>query len=842
MAPASPSLYFASAGCNNVPGAMSALPTFRICLYASGTNIVALRIPKSPIAAPVVTAVLPAPAPVTAVSTCAEPVIVVAALSSGALAVARLRPDRSWSVVQPTSTAAHDGTPVSAVHAARDEHQSRTLVASAGMNGQLCLWSLPDDEMESSDSDDGPLRLLAATAMGPEHLLPECVAIALVHGKPMVVLGGTDRIVRMFQIGPMGDKLVPLNAGLLGHRDWIRGLTLAPCEDDGNGAEGYKDSFLLATSSTDATARVWKFQRVDNAVDTKGRAEIDDETDDKFGVVSEETRARTHVLIGDERWTIALEALLGEHNAAVHSVVFAQGARQPVLMTSSMDGSVALWTANRRGVDIVQWEATARFGLLGGAGAHLVGFSGAVFVTSGADRVIAHTLGGGLHSWRRTTSGPGIADVKCENDSIFVAESAPGGHVAPVSAITWDPSGRFLMSCSDDKTTRVYVETPRAIADGTSNFVEWARPQVHGYPIRDVAFLREDGAAFASASEEKVLRLFDAPSQFILPGSLQWLRDGEIDCCAQPQAATSAEVPELGLSNKPVYNRSNNDEQQLKPNTEKRNAIQYDDSLMTGFGAERAANSAPLEIELRQHRLWPERAKLYGHGNELSCVAVARPLNVLASASRAQSARDAAILLWDSVSGAEKQRLPLHDLTVTQLRFSPNSDALLSVSRDRSFAVFRLSSEGCFALAGRRTEAHARLLHAGCWLLGGQLIATGARDKYLKIFDGKSDDFTEMFKRKFHTGVSALDATESGNVMAIGLEDGSVLVERVVLSLATPPSVMLSPVAAVPKEAKCSMRVTSLAWRPCQPGDMLHLAVGSDDHAVRVYSFDLGTT
>jgi elongator complex protein 2 len=640
--------------------------------------------------------------------------------------------------------------------------------------------------------------------------------------------------VRLFQLD--GSALVPLGPVLLGHRDWIRGLAISPCDGArrSTAPAEHSTNFLLATSSADATARVWRFQL------HTGAAGADD--DDEFGVIGEETRARTHVKIGPDRWTIALEALLDEHTAAVHSVAFAHDTARPVLLTSSMDGSVALWSSSR-GVrdEDVRWQATARFGLLGGAGAHLVGFSGAAFVTPGADRVVAHTLGGGLHSWRRTSvmAATAVSPEDDETHARFLAESAPGGHVAPVNAVVWDPAGRFLMSCSDDKTTRVYVEAPDADSAEAATLIEWSRPQVHGHSIRDVAFLVDNGSSFASASEEKVLRVFDAPSQFVLPGNLRMLHALNAANGEREPAATCAAVPELGLSNKPVYLREIGEGKVTQVKASKQAGADLDEeTVMTWFGAERAANSAPLEVELRQHRLWPERAKLYGHGNELSCIAVARSLGILASASRAQAPRDAAIFLWDVVSGEELQQLLLHDLTVNQLRFSQDGESLLSVSRDRSFAVFRCSGNRKFELTGRRMEAHGRLLHTGCWLLGGRLIATGARDKFLKIFDASAADFPELFKRKYAAGVSALDVAEAGDILGVGLEDGSVLVERVELSESSPPVVQLQSIASLSPQSKCSARVTRLAWRPCMSDSMLQLAVASEDHAVRVYSFE----
>ena len=50
---------------------------------------------------------------------------------------------------------------------------------------------------------------------------------------------------------------------------------------------------------------------------------------------------------------------------------------------------------------------------------------------------------------------------------------------------------------------------------------------------------------------------------------------------------------------------------------------------------------------LVSNTLWPETTKLYGHGYEITCLAAANAKPLLASACRAQSAKHAAIILWD---------------------------------------------------------------------------------------------------------------------------------------------------------------------------------------------------
>ena len=65
-----------------------------------------------------------------------------------------------------------------------------------------------------------------------------------------------------------------------------------------------------------------------------------------------------------------------------------------------------------------------------------------------------------------------------------------------------------------------------------------------------------------------------------------------------------------------------------------------------------------------QNTLWPEVRKLYGHGNELYCLASNGRL--VASACRASKAEQAEVILWDATNWSILQKLTGHNLTVTQ--------------------------------------------------------------------------------------------------------------------------------------------------------------------------------
>lgn len=796
-----PRLLLGAAACSRRAGALSVLPSHTLAAYAASNNVVVFDSVSHK-----VHAILPLhKAAVTAVELKASQngeAFLFAASGDGAVAAARICKDE---ILETTGWAAHENQPCAALCAC--DVGGMTLI-TAGMEGEVRVWRY--------GSDFSSWSLAAETGVSSTgEVLLECVAMQQVGEKAAVVaVGGTDRRVCLFYAS-LGDKPVLSQvASLDGHRDWIRGLSFSAPESTG--------TFRLASASKDGTARVWRVERAGT------------DCHDEFDVHT----ARVKAQLGHSKYYFIAEALLDEHTAAVHSVEFGgdgEASSGSHLLTSSMDCSVALW---RKGDE--HWESAARFGLMGGSSAHALGFFGASFARERCDEVLGHNFAGALHCWR-------TVDVDEDRSVEFLARSAPGGHFGAVMDLAWEPRGRYLLTCSVDKTSRIFTEVEEK---GERRFVEWARPQVHGHAMFAAAFCNESGRKYVSGGEERMLRMFEAPSSFGLPGETGLPPNVSTE-------ASSAVVPELGLSNKATFGRN-----ELRMPTEDdvangaRTPTDDPDLSVNSFGAVISGSILPLEEDLKQNRLWPETAKLYGHGNEISCV-TADPKNaVVASACRAQAAKDATIILWDTTNGVECGRLSQHDLTVNQMRFASHGNALVAVSRDRSVSVFEKRDNGnrfSFTKIAHRKAAHARLIYSCTWLLDNRFIATGGRDKCLKLFTsglrGQADGLVEVFKQKFSSGVSALDAIDYDEqqrqaVLAAGFEGGDILLFRI--QELDNGNISMSPLFSSSRETRCGARINALRWRPrscvkeqLAMTELLHLAVASEDQSVRVLEFDL---
>lgn len=84
------------------------------------------------------------------------------------------------------------------------------------------------------------------------------------------------------------------------------------------------------------------------------------------------------------------------------------------------------------------------------------------------------------------------------------------------------------------------------------------------------------------------------------------------------------------------------------------------------------------------------------------------------------------------------QKLVSHNLTVTQLAFSPDSKKLLSVSRDRTWSLFEYDENtnlfNLICKSDKQTGIHARIIWCCAWTHDSLYYATGSRDGKLVIW------------------------------------------------------------------------------------------------------------
>lgn len=405
------------------------------------------------------------------------------------------------------------------------------------------------------------------------------------------------------------------------------------------------------------------------------------------------------------------------------------------LLSASQDRSMLLWRCD---VASGLWLSEAS---VGDAGATCLGYFGGVFSPDGCC-ILAHGFTGALHMWAEQQRAGGDRGGGGGGGATWLPRHACGGHFGEVVDACWGADGGCVQTVSTDQTARLFTEV-------NGKWCELARTQVHGHDFSCLASIPckgdGDGGAsgssymYCSGSEEKVLRVFEAPTAFL--DSLDLARGRAPGGMARPRGvrrALGAAVGALALSNKAVYVEGG-----ARGGVEDAGAAggmaglvgvaDYPEGPdMLPRAMPQVIAGQPLEEHLAQNTLWPEIRKLYGHGNDVYCAAASPCGRLVASACRAQAAGAAAVWVWEVGSWRAVAQLPGHGLTVTQLAFSPGGGLLLAGSRDRSFSVWRVGWSGGgsgeegseqqqqqqqaeFSLLKRVKAAHARIIWGVSW-------------------------------------------------------------------------------------------------------------------------------
>jgi WD40 repeat protein len=85
---------------------------------------------------------------------------------------------------------------------------------------------------------------------------------------------------------------------------------------------------------------------------------------------------------------------------------------------------------------------------------------------------------------------------------------------------------------------------------------------------------------------------------------------------------------------------------------------------------------------------------VFGHGYESIAIGVSSSRKLFATACKATTAKHAAVRIYDTETFRPfGQPLEGHTLTVTRIAFSPDDQLVLTVSRDRSWRLFRKEEE-----------------------------------------------------------------------------------------------------------------------------------------------------
>ncbi|XP_027724833.1 elongator complex protein 2 isoform X3 [Vombatus ursinus] len=384
---------------------------------------------------------------------------------------------------------------------------------------------------------------------------------------------------------------------------------------------------------------------------------------------------------------------------------------------------------------------------------------------------------------------------------------------------------------------------------------EWAPGVVISGHFNSVQDLRWDpeGEFLMTVSADQTTRLF-AP----------WRKKNDSQQDSDlPEGAT---VPSLGLSNKAVFQGDITSQSAEEEDGFVGVGRQYQDICFQSF----KLIEPPTEDHLLQNTLWPEVQKLYGHGYEIFCVACNNSNTVIASACKATKKEHAAIILWSTSSWKQLQSLLFHNLTVTQMAFSPDDKFLLAVSRDRNWSLWKRQEENsqqpepAFSLCAftdKNTAVHTRIIWSCDWSPDSRYFFTGSRDKKVVVWGECDSAGATEESRICNIGPcsSVLDAGDAVTaisvspvltlarryIVALGLECGKISLYTWEETLQNPASSDWTKCIETNHSQSHTLTVKKLCWRNCtgraghddpDSSEWLQLASCGEDNCVKIFN------
>lgn len=678
------------------------------------------------------------------------------------------------------------------------------VIITGNASGFITIWKI-DEQSQFTQ--------FASFSIEPEFYALTLAVIEVAPGKLIAFIGGTKAELYVYTFDLTDSSSVKQTALLTGHEDWIKSLAVRRVSDV---------EYLIASGSQDRWIRLWKLclnEKIDTSDEDKTKLRLLSNKLYKFNI-GEDVKCAVNfdaIIMGHDDWISGLQWHPTECK----------------LLSSSSDSSVMIWEPDPiSGV----WISKVRLGEITIKGASTAtgsagGFWCAQWIITGKNEIIlTNGKTGSFRCWKRQAGS-----------SVFNQLPAITGPVRDSTDVQWSKSGKYLLATSLDQTTRLFARWTKH--GGDNSWHEFARPQIHGYdmicikPISDTRFI--------SAGDEKVIRVFDEPRA--VAQLLDSLTDVSEDKKLEMQMPESASLPVLGLSNKAelqdIQKKMQEEADEVneeEDQTNKQSASAPPINMLSGL------EYPPLEDQLDRFTLWPEVEKLYGHGFEITTIDVSPDGKLVASACRSNVAKQAVIRLFRTDNWQQlKQTLPGHELTITRLRWSPNGNYLLSVSRDRQFSLWEkkdIDSEITFKLISLQEKAHTRIIWDCCWLpieIDACMFITGARDRRMKLWKMKSSSTVENITRsdRHTSAVTALDCYDKPigklALIATGLDDGSILLYTVSAD-GKFNMVYQQPVDATPNGS-----ITRLSFRPSSASskDGIELAVSARDSSVRILKF-----
>jgi elongator complex protein 2 len=674
------------------------------------------------------------------------------------------------------------------------------VFATGASDGTVKIWRLVHD----GDFSSIDVELVQTITLSPKYF-PLNLALAKIDEASIVLaVAGTRSAIQIFV---SRDSQFQVAATLTGHEGWVRALAFTrETTDDAS-------DLILASASQDKYIRLWRIHRGDELPAASSAL-----NDPALGGMGRSLSNKAHwIESSTSKYSITFEALLLGHEDWIYTASWRHRNGKLQLLSTSEDNSVAIWESDpTSGV----WVCITRLGEISAqkGSTSATGSAGGLWIGLWSPDANSIVSLGRTGSWRKWTYST--------TTDMWAQEVAITGHTREAKGVCWSRDGSYLLTTGSDQTTRLHSQWKRE--DSSTSWHEFSRPQIHGYDLNCLDALTD--SQFISGADEKLLRVFDEPK-----GVAEMLkRLCDIQSSTTAELPDAANIPVLGLSNKaiqavgddePIENEDEDEREAVDPSSVvRKSTLEF--------------SHPPFEDHLARHLLWPETEKLYGHGYEISAVAVSRDGGLVATACRASSIDHAVIRLYDTKDWLEvKPPLKAHSLTVTALQFSPDDKYLLSVGRDRQWVIWERGEEPTqYALKYSNPKGHSRMVLGASWTtLTPPIFMTAGRDKSVKIW--QINDSEVLLKGSVAAEAAVTAVACSGQLhqdqvlFAFGTEHGEVGIGKVASDALDKAEVTMLKAEIVPAKT-----VNQIVWRPGTGADVQQMAVVSDDTSLRLYN------
>jgi elongator complex protein 2 len=673
------------------------------------------------------------------------------------------------------------------------------VFATGASDGSVKIWKLVHDvDFASVD-----LELLQTITLSPKYF-PLNLALAKLDDQSIILaVAGTRSTIQIFV---SRDTQFQLSATLTGHEGWIRALAFTRETAD------EPSDLLLASASQDKYIRLWRIHRGDEL--PAASSALNDPT---LGALSKSLSNKAHWIESPaSKYSVTFEALLLGHEDWIYTASWRHREGKLQLLSTSEDNSLAIWESDpSSGV----WVCITRLGEISAqkGSTSATGSAGGLWIGLWSPDGNSVVSLGRTGSWRKWTYST--------TSDMWAQQVAITGHVREVKGVSWSRDGSYFVTTGSDQTTRLHAQWKRG--EFPASWHEFSRPQIHGYDLNCIDAVSD--SQFISGADEKLLRVFDEPK-----GVAEMLKKlCDIQNTGSADLPDAANIPVLGLSNKAIQ-AVGDDEPVGNDDEDERDAV---DPASVIRKSTLDFSHPPFEDHLARHLLWPETEKLYGHGYEISAVAVSRDGSLVATACRASSIDHAVIRLYDTKEWLEvKPPLKAHSLTVTALQFSPDDKYLLSVGRDRQWVIWERTEPSQYVLKYANPKGHSRMILGATWTpLEQATFMTAGRDKSVKVWQITDTDVQlkgSVAAGGAVTAVSSSSQLHQGSFLfAFGTESGEVGIGKM-----SADTLDKAEVTMVKAELAPAKTINQVVWRPNRAEEEQQVAVVSDDTSVRLYN------